>query len=184
MDPAQYYATTLTAAFKNLAPVVIFIIGGWFIFIKLPFFFFLKGMRAQKQEFDIQDNANRLSDRERDYKLEDYQDFQRRMKIASTPKEEPKKEETKKEQPKQKAEQKSEQKKAPPKKEKPKDVSAEEIFHLKPGEVFTKSELKRKYHDLLKMNHPDKVGQDQKKSAEFQTKEINSAYVKLKSKAA
>lgn len=189
MDASQYYITTLTAAFKNLAPIAIFILGGYLVFVKLPFLFFLKSMKSQKQEFE--QNQRLGDDSKKSYKIEDYEDFQRRMKLMNAPKEEPKKEEPKKEEPKARAQEK---KKEEPKKEIPKakskpaqNNSAEELFELKPGQVFTQQELKKKYHDLLKMNHPDKVasmGPDFKKMAELKTKDINSAYVKLKKLAA
>ena len=65
-------------------------------------------------------------------------------------------------------------------------ISPETLFEIRPGQKFTKQELKQKYFELLKMNHPDKVaslGKDFKKLAEQNTKEINSAYDKLKAKA-
>lgn len=184
MDASQYYITTLTAAFKNLAPIAIFLIGGYIVFIKLPFLFFLKSMKDTKQEFE--QNQRLDDDSKKSYKLEDYEDFQRRMKLMNPPKDEPKKEE-----PKAKAQEK---KKEEPKKEQPKpkpkpQVSsfAEELFELKPGQTYSQQELKKKYHDLLKMNHPDKVasmGPDFKKMAEIKTKDINTAYMKLKKLAA
>ena len=185
MDASQYYITTLTAAFKNLAPIAIFLLGGYFIFIKLPFMFLLKSMKDQKQSLDMNQNQRLSDDSKKDYKLEDYQDFQRRMKLTSAQKkEEPKAQEQKKAEPK-----KEEPKKEPPR-AKPKPApsnAAEELFELTPGQVYTQQELKKKYHDLLKMNHPDKVasmGIDFKKMAELKTKEINSAYMKLKKLAA
>jgi DnaJ like chaperone protein len=191
MDASQYYITTLTAAFKNLAPIAIFLLGGYIVFIKLPFLFFLKSMKDTKQDFE--QNQRLGDDSKKSYKLEDYEDFQRRMKLMGPPKEEPKKEEPKKEEPKAKAKA-QEKKKEEPKKEqakpKPKpQVSsfAEELFELKPGQTYSQQELKKKYYDLLKMNHPDKVasmGPDFKKMAEMKTKDINTAYMKLKKLAA
>ncbi len=189
MDASQYYITTLTAAFKNLAPIAIFLLGGYIVFIKLPFLFFLKSMKDSKQDFE--QNQRLGDDSKKPYKLEDYEDFQRRMKLMGPQKEEPKKEEPKKEEPKAKAQEK---KKEEPKKEQPKpkpkpqvNTSAEELFELKPGQTYSPQELKKKYHDLLKMNHPDKVasmGPDFKKMAEMKTKDINTAYMKLKKLAA
>jgi len=195
MDASQYYITTLTAAFKNLAPIAIFLLGGYLIFIKLPFLFFLKSMKNQKQNFSLDQNQRLSDDSRNDYKLADYEDFQRRMKLMNAPKkEELKKEESKREEPKAQEKKKPEPKKEEPKKEQPKpkpkpipSTAAEELFDLSPGQVFTQQELKKKYHDLLKMNHPDKVasmGPDFKKMAEIKTKDINSAYVKLKKNAA
>ena len=190
MDASQYYITTLTAAVKNLAPYAIFLVGGYLVFIKLPFMFFLKNLKETKQEFE--QNQRLGDDSKKSYRLEDYEDFQRRMKLMNAPKEEPKKEEVKKEesktrfQEKKKEEPKKEQPKAKPKPQ-PQSSSAEELFEFKPGQTFTQQELKKKYHDLLKMNHPDKVasmGPDFKKMAEMKTKDINSAYMKLKKLAA
>ena len=73
------------------------------------------------------------------------------------------------------------------KKEKSKDISAERIFEFSEGQSFTKEELRKKYHELLRQNHPDKVAllsPDFKKLAEQKTKDINTAYEKLKKKAA
>jgi DnaJ like chaperone protein len=47
--------------------------------------------------------------------------------------------------------------------------------------------LKKRYFELLKQNHPDRVasmGPDFKKLAENNTKEINKAFETLKKKAA
>ena len=189
MDPVQYYTTTLINAATKLGPILAFLIGGYFIFFKLPFLFLLRNMNISKKEFDNQPPTDLLP---KDYSVKNYEDFQRRMKLMKAPepkKEEPKRE-AKKEQPKQERPKqerpKQEQKKpeAPPKK--PAAVkSPEEILNLKPG--YTKADLKKNYYDLLRQNHPDKVasmGADFKKLADQNTKEINSAYEKLKNKAA
>ena len=152
-------------------------------------------MKNQKQNFSLDQNQRLSDDSRNDYKLADYEDFQRRMKLMNAPKkEELKKEEPKREEPKAQEKKKPEPKKEEPKKEQPKpkpkpipSTAAEELFDFRPGQVFTQQELKKKYHDLLKMNHPDKVasmGPDFKKMAEIKTKDINSAYVKLKKNAA
>lgn len=63
---------------------------------------------------------------------------------------------------------------------------SEILFDLKPGQILNKKVLKKRYHDLLKENHPDKVdslGTSLKTQAEKKTKEINSAYEELKKKA-
>ncbi len=68
----------------------------------------------------------------------------------------------------------------------PRNTPAEEIFEIPVGHVLNKSELKKRYFELLKMNHPDKVaslGNDFKVLAEKKTKAINSAYDELKKKA-
>lgn len=183
MDVAQYYITTLTTAATKIGPIVGFIVIGYLIFVKLPFWFFLRNMNITKKEFD----QKLPKELEKDYSLENYKDFQRRMKLMSPPKKEEKKQETKQEK---KETHRQEKKKEEPKKEVPKrpvHPSAEEVFHLRPGQKFTKEELRKKYHELLRQNHPDKVaalGEDFKKLAEQNTKEINKAYEKLKSKAA
>ncbi len=69
-------------------------------------------------------------------------------------------------------------------KKRPTVVTPEMIFELHPDRVYSKKELKKKYYELLKKNHPDKVGEDFRLRAERRTKDINSAYIKLKSKAA
>lgn len=194
MDVAQYYITTLTTAATKIGPIVGFLVLGYLIFVKLPFWFFLRNMNIQKKEFE----QKLPQDFQKDYSLENYKDFQRRMKLMAPPK----KEEAKKEAP--KTERKEEKKKEEPKKEfkqetkkeapkrpapqsQPKSQSPEEVFKLRPGEKLSKEELRKKYHELLKQNHPDRVaslGEDFKKLAENNTKEINKAYDKLKSKAA
>ena len=66
-----------------------------------------------------------------------------------------------------------------------KNLTPEEIFNIKGGQVFSESELKKRYFELLKQNHPDRVasmGEDFKKLAEKNTKDINDAYEKLKRK--
>ncbi|WPU66872.1 J domain-containing protein [Peredibacter starrii] len=191
MDPVQYYTTTLINAATKLGPILAFLIGGYFIFFKLPFLFLLRNMNITKKEFDNQPPSDLLP---KDYSVKNYEDFQRRMKLLKTPepkKEEPKKkEQPKQERPKQESTKqerpKQEQKRpeAPPKRPAP-SKTPEEILNLKPG--FTKAELKKNYYDLLRQNHPDKVasmGADFKKLADQNTKEINQAYEKLKNKAA
>lgn len=199
MDVSQYYITTLMNAATKIGPLLAFIIGGYFLFVKLPFFFFLKNMNISKKEYE-QQNPN--LDYQKDYSVKNYEDFQRRMKLMNTSKEAPKlkapeakKEEAKKEEPKkekkkeepkqQKKQEFKQERKTEVKKDKPQEKSAEVIFEIKPG--FTKEELRKRYHELLRQNHPDKVanlGEDFKKLADQNTKEINKAYEKLKSKAA
>lgn len=195
MDPTvNYYVTTLTTAFKNVAPVLAFIIGGYFVFVKLPFLFLKKSMDDQKKK--LQEENKDLVAPEKKYSVEDYKEFQRKMKLMNgTAEIAPAKnkvlelpgQQQKKEQPKEKP--KQEKKQEPPKKPEPvqrEAQSPEEILGFKPNERFTKSELKKRYFELLKQNHPDRVasmGQDFKKLAEKNTKDINRAYDKLKDKA-
>lgn len=166
MDVSQYYITTLTNAAKNLGPIVIFVIGGYFIFVKLPFLFLKKNLTDQKKKLFSQDQLPDAT--KKPYTVDDYKDFQRRIKILGPPP-------------------KQEQKKEVPKKEKISSLSAEALFEFSPGQKITQDQLKKKYLQLLKQNHPDKVaslGEDFKILAEKKTKEINAAYEKLKSRAA
>ena len=184
MDVSTYYITTLTTAVTKIGPVLAFILVGYFIFIKMPFLFFLNSMKSNRQSMptSMQDHLD-FDQIKKDQLKTQEQDFKERMKTLGAPKTEAKKEHKSE----QKTEQKQEKKKEVPKKERPQDFSAENLFELKPHQAFTKNELRKKYHDLLKMNHPDKVaslGADFKKLAEQKTKDINSAYTKLKSKAA
>lgn len=182
MEPVEYYIKTLTAAFKTIGPLVAFIVGGYFIFVKMPFLLFRKSMDEQKKKV-AEENKDVLKVEK--YTVEDYKKFQSTMKQLNGKPEEPKKE-----QPKQ--EKKEEPKKEQPKKERPAPrpspaaKSPEEVFNLKPGESLTQSDLKKRYIELIKQNHPDRVasmGQDFKKLAENNTKEINKAFEALKKKA-
>lgn len=156
MEIGQYYLTTITNAFIKIGPVIGVIVIGYLIFVKLPFLFLLKNMDDQKK----------LAEEE--------------LKKKAPIKEIPKLEEKKRPEEKAKSQTK-------PKVEKISNLSAEAIFELTPGKSYSQEELKKKYLELLKMNHPDKVaslGSDFKTLAEKKTKEINSAYEKLKSKKA
>jgi hypothetical protein len=194
MDPVNYYITTLTTAFKNIAPVLAFIIGGYLIFIKMPFLFLKKSMDQQKKKID---ESNSVPTEK--YTLENYKEFQKTMKLinGSTKTDGPKsqsnsktdhqKNESKnKQQNFDKNNSKEERKGAPEKPLRAETQTPEEIFSIKPGEQMTQSDLKKRYFELLKQNHPDRVasmGHDFKKLAEKNTKEINKAYEKLKKKA-
>lgn len=178
MEPVEYYIKTLTAAFKNIGPLVAFIVGGYFIFVKMPFLLFRKSMDEQKKKM-ADENKDVLKVEK--YTVEDYKKFQETVKLLNA-KEQPKQEQKKEEGP----------KKEGPKKEKPGPrpspgaKSPEEVFNLKPGESISQSELKKRYIELIKQNHPDRVasmGHDFKKLAENNTKEINKAFDALKKKA-
>lgn len=167
MEISQYYLTTLTNAVKNLGPWVLFLAGGYLIFVKLPFWFLRKSLMDQKQDLNNDENS---SLKQKEYTIENYKDFQRRMKQMGPP---PK-------------EEKKQTKKELPKKEVISEISAEALFGLSSGEKISHLELKKRYLNLLKQNHPDKVaslGEDFKFLAEKKTKEINAAYEKLKKKA-
>lgn len=204
MDPANYYITTFINAFKTLSPYIAFLVGGYFIFIKMPFLFLKKSMDDQKKKLGEEEKKNPELPEEK-YTVENYLDFQRKLKLmngeqpkadkkteqkaeAKTEKKaEQKREQRSQERTQQRSQQRTEQKKEAPKRPpEPQTQSPEEIFNLRPNESISKTDLKKRYFELLKQNHPDRVasmGQDFKKLAEKNTKEINKAYDKLKSKA-
>lgn len=158
MDPANYFVTTLVGALTKLTPYVIFIAAGYFLFIKMPFLFFRKSIKKQREK------------NEQDLLTES---IHKSLKISAIKAKKP--------------EQKKAEKEAPKKPEKVSPTSMpEEVFNFKTGESFTQAELKKRYFNKLKENHPDRVasmGEDFKKLAEKNTKEINLAYDKLKKKA-
>ena len=186
MDP-NYYATTLTNAAMKLGPTLIYLVVGFFLFIKLPFWIMSKVVRNNRSPFDLGSNSQ--------LKLEEYDAFIKRINDQTVaPKSHGAKRETNeqqfrsdqraKEKPKSTQEPKKPSPKAPP----PPRLTPEEIlFDLAPGQLIKKGELKRKYHELLMTHHPDKVASlapEFKRMAEIKTKEINSAYTRLKKKAA
>lgn len=186
MDVSTYYITTLMNAAMKLGPLLIFVVVGYFIFIKLPFLFFLRNMGITKKEFE-----QKLPQAQDDYSVDNYKDFQRRMKLLNSTKTESqqqKKEEKKEEKKEQRQERaKNQERREQPRKTTVREPSPEEVFELRPGERLTQAELRKRYHDLLKKNHPDRVasmGAEFKKLAEKNTKDINQAYEKLKKKAA
>jgi hypothetical protein len=186
MDVGQYYVTTLTNAFTKLAPVALFIVAGWFIFIKLPFLMFRNQVKEQKKNWEEELKTPALQDRQPAPKQGPPSKPAPQLKLAQEPKrpeskkERPKKEEARRE------ERKERQKREAPPKPPAVDAAPEIVFNFRPGEAFTKEELRKRYHELLRQNHPDRVasmGNDFKKLAEKNTKEINKAYDKLKSRA-
>jgi hypothetical protein len=196
MDPLNYYITTLTTAFKNLAPIALFLVGGYLIFIKGPFLFLRRSMTEQKKKLADEASAPALEK----YTVDDYLEFQRRQKKMSgemaTPAEKiagpPGGGGAKASRPEAKAEPRQEAKRGPRREAPPREKNAErprtpeEIFELAPGVCLTAEELKKRYFELLKQNHPDRVasmGTEFKKLAEKNTKEINRAYEALKKKA-
>lgn len=208
MEVAQYYITTLTTAAKNLGPIVVGLVVGYIVFIKLPFLFALKVNKEHKpkQEADPKKNPRLDTQAPLDNKIKiDSMSHQERLKSQEHEKsekqkrkdkereeerlrQEKKKEDREKarsdqEKKNQKQEEKSQQQS---KVNSPPSSGAAEIFELKSGESLSKAELKKRYHELLRQNHPDKVatlGADFKKLAEKKTKDINSAYEELKKKA-
>lgn len=140
-------------------------------------------MDQQKKKLHEDDNKG-LKVVEEKYSVEDYMAFKEKMKALDHKKPEAKKEEPKKEKPKTEQKKEAPKKPAPPKA--PQAPTPEEVFQLRPNEILSASELKKRYFELLKQNHPDRVasmGQEFKNLAEKNTKEINKAYEVLKKKA-
>ncbi len=170
MDPSQYYITTLSNAASKIGPLIAYALVGYFIFIKLPFLIALKSQKENRNQ-NKDDSAPEKSAPT---------SFQEKIKIEKTfkrVKEEPKKEKIEKEE----KQEKTEQKKSSTHK-----LNAYDIFDFNADEKFTKIELKKRYYELLRQNHPDKVASlssDLKKLAEKKTKDINTAYDELKKKA-
>jgi hypothetical protein len=172
MDPAQYYITTLTNAAQKLGPIILFIVIGYIVFIKLPFWFFVKVQKENRPKTDDKKLDPQLETKSSAEKLKHYQDLM---------------EEKHKRREQQRQEEKIRQERKKDERERIKSASrppqsASELFQLKEGEIITKKELKKRYHELLKQNHPDKFSSqslDLKKVAEKKTKEINSAYQEL-----
>lgn len=187
MDPVQYYVTTLTNAAQKLGPVVLYLVGGYLLFIKLPFFLYYKTL--QKPKASSQEDFKPDLDFQKRMEEERVKEFNERMKNLGGGKKKPEAENTQSSQHEEKKHRHQHQSKArgeakPDQKQKSgmRQATPEEIlFKLKPGEVFTEKELKKRYHELLKQNHPDKFRTDhQKEFAEAKTKSINDAYQKLK----
>lgn len=157
MDYTAYIVKTLSVSMGKIIPLVVSLALGYVVFFKLPFFFFRRGIAAAKVA-----------------------PVEPQPVIEEAPKAKAK--------PQQKQQEKKEQHQAPPKKPTPAaGFSPEAVFNLRPGETFTKGELKKRYHELLKGCHPDKVAAldpEFKKLADKRTKDINMAYEKLKSRAA
>lgn len=192
MDATQYYITTLTNAAMKLGPMIFYLVAGYFLFIKLPFLLYYRTLQKPKSsefetKFDFdQDFQKRMEEERR-------REFEERMKNLGSKKQESEKKkaeahfESKQEKTEHKREEKRKETKQERKKEAPKaseqiKATPEEIlFKLKPGQAFTAQELKKRYHQLLHENHPDKFRTDhQKEFAEAKTKSINEAYQKLK----
>ena len=170
MDPSQYYMTTLSNAASKIGPLIAYAIVGYFIFIKLPF---LIALRSQKEN-RIQNKDDTAPEKSAP------SPFQEKIKVEKTFKKV--KEETKQE----KVEKEEKQEKTEQKKSSHHKLNAFAIFDLNADEKFTKMQLKKKYYELLRQNHPDKVASlssDLKKLAEKKTKDINTAYDELKKKA-
>ena len=170
MDPVNYYLTTLTTAFKQLLPIIVFLVGGYFIFIKLPFLFLKKNMQKEKGKL-----------------LEEKKNHQSGYKIGTKQREKTSDNKNRPENQNKKKSDSGFKKDSDYKTQnKIKIQTPEEIFKFRPDELISQIELKKRYFELLKQNHPDRVasmGEDFKKLAEKNTKDINEAYEKLKGKA-
>jgi len=167
MEILNYYIKTLSAAGGKLLPVGVFLLVGYFLFIKLPFYFMVKVNKDNKPKVDATPEV--ITPPEEKMKIEQ-NSYQERLAKAREEKER----------------QKQKSKEEPPKKAQSKTSNAEEIFEIPAGQVLNQIELKKRYFELLKQNHPDKVaslGNDFKVLAEKKTKAINSAYEELKKKA-
>jgi hypothetical protein len=154
MDIAQYYASTLASVFSKLGPLVLYALGAYLLLFRLPLLFYIRNIKSSNNPPGPQTDKPPVSIEEKP-KAQQAKDRPReRSKPKRTPSDTP--------------------------------ASKEEIlFGFKAGEVFSKKELKSRYHRLLKSNHPDKISYkdlQEKKAADLKTKEINAAYVKLKSK--
>lgn len=156
MEVLNYYVTTLVNAFKTLAPYIAFLIGGYLVFVKMPFLFLRKSMDEQKQRLK--------------------EEAVKRVKIEH--------QETSKQQ---KKEEKREEKKKEEKREAPRPPQRRKDFPgFRPEDLVSKETLKKRYLELIKENHPDRVasmGREFKDLAEKNTKEINETYERLKKKA-
>lgn len=183
MDPVQYYVTTLTNAAQKLGPMVLYLVGGYLLFIKLPFVLYYKVLQKPKVDFSQEEIKPDLSF-QKEMEEQRRREFNERMKNLG-PGQGQKKTENKEESSQKTSGNNTHQKQSGPRpapKSKMREATPEEIiFKLKAGEVFTAKELKKRYHELLKANHPDKFRTEhQKESAEAKTKSINDAYQKLK----
>ena len=183
MEILNYYIKTLSTAGGKLLPVGVFLLVGYFLFIKLPFLFIRKvqidNKAKENPQFDNKPKESPQVETKKETAVEfktqtqNKNDYQERLAQARE----------------EKARQQKRREQEEPKKAAPNNKStatAEEIFEIPAGQVLSKSELKKRYFELLKQNHPDKVaslGNDFKVLAEKKTKAINSAYEDLKKKA-
>lgn len=240
----EYIANTMFLGMAKLIPVILFSIAGYFIFIKLPFWIFLRVLRASKglpayemaqfswespqykPEYNVNNyeaflrkqrraqEAEQLIEQQKIAEREAFQEArreatnsgvdseanERRKRYAEELKMKSQAEAKKREEDRrrraearrareeearrQKAE---EQRREEHKRYARQDDGLEALFSFKVGESFSRSELKKRYFTLLKTHHPDRFasqGEEAKIQAEIKTKEINSAYERLLSRAA
>lgn len=248
----DYIATTMIMGMAKIIPVILFVVAGWFVFIKLPFLFFLKTLRESKgiDQFGVKDykwQQTYESEYKPEYSINNYEAFLRKSRRAKEAEERElksqqsssnieferferqesaeekanraqmnekrkkyaeemrakaqelgRKRQEQKEKERQERERASRDQYARQEREqaeRQKRANAERsghknpeaIFKINPGESLSQDELKKRYRELIKANHPDKVaseGTQVRSLAEKKTKEINSAYEALKAKAA
>lgn len=161
MEVLNYYVTTLVNAFKNLTPYIAFLVGGYLVFVKMPFLFLRKSMDEQKQRMK-EEEAKRIKIEHREIPKQKHKQEEKR--------EERRKEEHKKEE----------------RKQAPRPQTRKDFPGFRPEDLVSKEVLKKRYLELIKENHPDRVasmGKEFKELAEKNTKEINETYERLKKKA-
>jgi hypothetical protein len=171
MNPVDYYLTVSVNAFRNILPLVVFLVGGYFIFFKLPFFLLRKNLQNEKNKLSEENNKV-----ESPKKIDSNSKAKSQIRIKII----------KSERSQEKRASSSSEENVKNQKNQKKNQTPEEVFNLKPHETITQAELKKRYFELLKKNHPDRVasmGEDFKKLAEKNTKDINEAYEKLRIKA-
>lgn len=184
MEILNYYIKTLSTAGGKLLPVGVFLLVGYFLFIKLPFLF-IKKVNDENKPKDVPKQPEVAAPSEK-IKLEQSQSSSSNSSSSYQEKLNQAREEKEKQQKRWEQENKNKKKPEEPKKTASRNTPAEEIFEIPVGQVLNKSELKKRYFELLKQNHPDKVaslGNDFKVLAEKKTKAINTAYEELKKKA-
>lgn len=190
MSYDDYVVKTFMTAGTKIVPVVVSLVVGYFVFIKLPFFFFRQTLRdVRKMHPEDDPNLPKFPEEAKVMRLEDkIRRDAEELKNEQKKKEPPKKEQPKKEQAHAKKEEKKKEEPKPPPKRPVVDPgpTPESVFEIQSGQKLTPEELKSRYHELLKQSHPDRVasmGPEFRKLAEKKTKEINEAYGKLKKKA-
>lgn len=248
----EYVATTMMIGLAKIIPIILFAAAGYFVFIKLPFWVFLKVLRASKGLPEYQMPEFQLNDQtyKPDYNVGNYEAFLRKQKRAQEAEERARnenvlnfqsferssdeqppmseaerkeraelnerrkkyaeelrakveeqnraREEMKKKKEKEKQEREARERYARQEREQEERrkqyssnvrsdlVNAENLFNFQTGQNFSQAELKKRYRELLKANHPDMVtGSDMeaKKIAERKTQQIISAYEQLKYRA-
>lgn len=241
---ADYLTNTMILGMAKLIPLILFSVAGYFIFIKLPFWIFLRVLRASKglPAYEMARFSWESPQYKPDYGVNNYEAFLRKQKRAQEAEaiyqkqvlaerahlQESRQESThagvdseanerrkryaeelrlkseaqtrRREEERQQREAaqraraeearraKAERERQEEESRRPRrDEGLEAIFSFKTGESFSRSELKKRYFSLLKTHHPDRFetqGQEAKLQAEMRTKEINSAYERLLSRAA